>query len=308
MNVDSIREFIIFSDYMNFSRAARKLHISQPAMSNHVASMEKELGVKLVDRGDMRITSEGRLFLAHAQDVIDSYDKAVSSLRLGKDGVVGKVVVKQPFSSGTSGSMFTKIMCAVKHEYPLIDVSMTGGTHEYILDEIAKSSIACGLYFNFRPEFAAYDGSRFESIPIAKDSCYLFVHKRHPLATKDPLLVRDLADYPLLMPKGASFHDLVVAAVQIASDHGTSFKFDYRVAESVCNLFLSEVDEHTACLVGSEASRVLEITVHDDMIIRPFDEDVSVVGSIVYSAKNGSPAFGLFIDYVRENFALEVTG
>ncbi|NTW28240.1 MAG: LysR family transcriptional regulator [Coriobacteriia bacterium] len=309
MNIDSIREFVVFAKYLNFSRAAKEIHISQPAMSNHIAAMENELGVELVDRHeDIRITTAGRLFLSHAQQVLDSYDEAVASCQSIKNGLSGKVIVREPYSPGKAGAIIAKIVSDFCKEYPLIDVVMKSDCQEFVLDEISKGRIDCGLFFNFRPELVASDGSHVDSVPICNDSFCVWVHRKHPLATKASLLVKDLAGYPLLIARGARFQDLEFSMKRFAADHGIPFTPDYRDADSIRNLFLFESDEQAVFLVGTQASLVLEIAVREDMVLRSFDENASVIGSLVYSADNDDPAFKLFIDYVERNFAIEAEG
>lgn len=65
MNTDYLREFTLLAQYASFSKAARALHISQPALSNHIAALEKEAGAILVDRSrqDISLTPLGRAWL-----------------------------------------------------------------------------------------------------------------------------------------------------------------------------------------------------------------------------------------------------
>lgn len=63
MDIEYLREFVTFSRLMNFSRAAKQLHISQPTLSNHIAAIEAEVGSVLVGRSTpLRLTQSGRVF------------------------------------------------------------------------------------------------------------------------------------------------------------------------------------------------------------------------------------------------------
>ena len=61
MNIDHLREFVTFSQYMNFSVAAKKLFLSQPALSSHIKALEKDLGAPLVDRASSSFTPANRV-------------------------------------------------------------------------------------------------------------------------------------------------------------------------------------------------------------------------------------------------------
>lgn len=85
MEIDRMREFITFSKSMNFTTAARELHLSQPALSKHVQDMESELRVRLVQRGGPnegnRLTSAGTLFVEQAGQLLRGYDDMVAECR-----------------------------------------------------------------------------------------------------------------------------------------------------------------------------------------------------------------------------------
>ena len=70
MDINRLREFVQFSRSMNFTTAARDLHMSQPALSKHVQDMEAELRVRLVQRGGSNegnhLTAAGLLLVEQA--------------------------------------------------------------------------------------------------------------------------------------------------------------------------------------------------------------------------------------------------
>lgn len=85
MELSKISEFMEFSKTMNFTAAARKLHLSQPALSKHIQDIEGELSLTLVRRGvagaPNELTPVGRRFLELAADLLRDYDSMVEELR-----------------------------------------------------------------------------------------------------------------------------------------------------------------------------------------------------------------------------------
>jgi molybdate transport repressor ModE-like protein len=83
----------------SFSRAARELSLSQPAVSNQVASLERELGVRLLERepGGLRLTREGEILLEHADVIADRFQLAGAQLALAARGW------RSPRAAGASG-------------------------------------------------------------------------------------------------------------------------------------------------------------------------------------------------------------
>ena len=72
-----LKVFVTLSVVKNFTRAAEVLHISQPAVSQNISELEKQLGIKLFDRlrGEVVLTPAGEIFLQHANDIISKYEE-----------------------------------------------------------------------------------------------------------------------------------------------------------------------------------------------------------------------------------------
>lgn len=86
MDIEYLREFVAFSSIMNFSTAARALHVSQSTLSKHISEIEKELEVPLVLRASSpaernTLTASGKVFLEEAQSMLRAFDRMVSDCR-----------------------------------------------------------------------------------------------------------------------------------------------------------------------------------------------------------------------------------
>jgi DNA-binding transcriptional LysR family regulator len=94
MELRHLRYFVAVAEELNFSRAAERLHVSQPPLSQQVKQLEEEVAVQLLERNTrwVRLTSAGRLFLEHARLVLAQVDGAVLAAReLGPRRVSQKV-------------------------------------------------------------------------------------------------------------------------------------------------------------------------------------------------------------------------
>ncbi|NGM17566.1 LysR family transcriptional regulator [Xiamenia xianingshaonis] len=78
MEFDLLREYIVLSQTLNYTKAAESLHVTQPTLSKHIASLEKELGCALFERDRRRVelTDEGVVFAAAAIQIVDTFDEA----------------------------------------------------------------------------------------------------------------------------------------------------------------------------------------------------------------------------------------
>jgi DNA-binding transcriptional LysR family regulator len=83
-----LRYFIAVAEELNFRRAAERLHLSQPPLSQQIKQLEEEIKVQLFERSKrwVRLTSAGRLFLEHARQVLAQVDGAVLAARRTVEG------------------------------------------------------------------------------------------------------------------------------------------------------------------------------------------------------------------------------
>lgn len=102
MELRQLRYFTVLADELNFTRAARRLHVSQPPLSFQIASLESELGARLFDRTSRSVvlSEAGKAFLPHAQAVLARLEEARSHVTRVASGLLGRVQV------GLAGSHF----------------------------------------------------------------------------------------------------------------------------------------------------------------------------------------------------------
>src|SRR5579871_5024226 len=98
MDIEGIRTFLTIAELGGFTRAGRRLHRSQPAISRRLGLLEQELGAPLFERlrGRARLTEAGRTFLPHAEAALASIkdgQEAVRGLQAGIEGTVSLALV-----------------------------------------------------------------------------------------------------------------------------------------------------------------------------------------------------------------------
>lgn len=91
---------IAIAEESSISRAARRLHLSQPAVSHQLSGLEKEAGVPLVDRGarGVTLTAQGREFLGYARQAVDAADRAIATARTGSSDATIRLAAAESFT------------------------------------------------------------------------------------------------------------------------------------------------------------------------------------------------------------------
>lgn len=124
MELRQLKYFVALSDELSFTRAAKKLHVSQPPLSFQIANLEAELGARLFDRTSrsVQLSGAGKAFLPHAQAVMARLDEAVRHVQRVAAGLEGRVQV------GLAGSHFfgpfPKFIAQFRSLRPTMDVAL----------------------------------------------------------------------------------------------------------------------------------------------------------------------------------------
>ncbi|KOS00579.1 LysR family transcriptional regulator, partial [Paenibacillus polymyxa] len=84
MDLKKLRYFIAVAEELHFNRAAKKLNITQPPLSQQIQSLEEELGVKLLERTkrQVRLTSAGAIFLEESRNMVAQLERSIKITQL----------------------------------------------------------------------------------------------------------------------------------------------------------------------------------------------------------------------------------
>ena len=192
-----LRYFLAVAEANHFTRAATKLHVTQPTLSHQIRQLEGQLGLQLFDRVGRRVkmTAAGELLLPHARRVVrelEAAQTALTELHGLKRGEL-KVGIVQTVNA----CVIPEIVAGFSAAHPGIRVTCS----EMAVDEI-ESGLEMGrldLGITFLPAAR----KRLDGEKLFSEELVAVVSTEHPLAAKRRLRVRDLGGHPmaLLAPK-----------------------------------------------------------------------------------------------------------
>lgn len=179
MDITQLRYFITVAQTLNFSEAARRLGVTQPLVSHHIAELEKQLGGRLFlrSRHKVALTEAGRQFLPAAVELVELADKAAFRFRQSQQGRSGHLSVT---SLTTSSAVLSECLAAFAAKYPdiTVDIDVTPGQKQIMAMNENKYD------FHFAALEMVPVGQTYDYVVTHSDCLCLVFPSGHPLADK----------------------------------------------------------------------------------------------------------------------------
>lgn len=198
MNLDQLETLVVLARCGSFTRAARELHLSQPAVSRHVQKLEQELGVSLLTRrrGRIELSDAGERVRSYAEEVVGGHGRLVSDLSHEPSRLTGELRI---VASTTPGEFLVPgLVSAFTASHPRVSPRI----------EIADSTeVAAQL--RVRRSDVGFSGVKvtgrdLQYRPIATDEIVLAVPADHPFAARRTVELGELAGQPFLTRESGS--------------------------------------------------------------------------------------------------------
>ncbi len=175
MEIRQLEYFLMVSQAGSFTRAAERLFVSQPAVTNAVRSLEEELGIQLFDRGQkaVTLTPEGKIFHAHIQQVMHGIASTIEEINAIKDLQDGRLNFGLTALGGLKS--FVALLRDYHEQYPNIRMVMREGTETELLDELMDEHIDMVLLTR------APKNNAIASYKLPREEILVCCGRRHPL-------------------------------------------------------------------------------------------------------------------------------
>jgi DNA-binding transcriptional LysR family regulator len=202
MELRHLRYFVAAAEAENVSRAALKLHVSQPALSRQIHDLEDEFGFPLFERGakSVRLTDAGRAFLTEAKAVLRRAEEAVAAAR--SIATTSQIELHVGYAPSPTVRIMPPTLRAFQAQFPNVRVKLHDLSTEEMLAGLREGKLQ--MAFIVRPNRAALRGLRFEE--LAHDTMCVAVPPNHVFArlpsvtpaqvVREPLEAFSRKDYP----------------------------------------------------------------------------------------------------------------
>jgi DNA-binding transcriptional LysR family regulator len=188
-----LRYFVAVAEELNFSRAAERLHMAQPPLSVAIRQLEQELGTELLTRSnrEVRLTEAGSTFLDGARRTLAELDRARSDAQRAAAGELGELRVG--FSWSARFETLPAIGRAFRIGHPDVSLLTEEMWNARVL--VALRSGAIDVAVSLCPEVAG----EFSYLPIRSEPVIALLGRSHPLAGREAIELRALADERFLL-------------------------------------------------------------------------------------------------------------
>jgi DNA-binding transcriptional LysR family regulator len=211
MELRHLRYFIAVAEELHFGRAARRLRMAQPPLSQQIRALERELGVALFERSSRRValTTAGRLFLVEARRTLTQAGHAMLVARRAELGEIGELRVgfstSAPFTAVVSQALFS-----FRQRYPGIRLLLNEMTRSAQVEALAAEELDVAFIRGFALPVLPQD---IRGLMLIEEPLLLAVHAGHPLASSDrPVRIADLAGESFVIfgrERGGGFNEHV---------------------------------------------------------------------------------------------------
>jgi len=190
LTLKQLSYFVVLAEERHFRRAAARLHVTQPPLTQRIQALERDLGVALFMRDGHRVelTEAGRLVLAEAQATLAQADRVCEVARQAGRGEAGDLRVSVVIS-GSFVRTFSEATEAFQRDYPGVALDLVQTTCRGAIDALQQRKSDICVLRRAGPPLTG-----IEQMVIARDRLMLVLPANHPKALAEKVALSDVAD------------------------------------------------------------------------------------------------------------------
>jgi DNA-binding transcriptional LysR family regulator len=192
MELRQLRSFVVVAEELHFRRAAERLHLAQPSVSQQIRTLEAELGVRLFerDRRGATLTTSGAALLVEARDLLSRADRAAAIVRATGTGQRGRLRIS--LTRSLTGGIAGAIVDAYRARFPEVELALGLGTTMLHVEQLHAGEIDVGFV---RPPL---EDAGLEELRLGREPMVCVLPKGHRLTRRTTVRPADLRDEPLV--------------------------------------------------------------------------------------------------------------
>ncbi|MES5894668.1 MULTISPECIES: LysR family transcriptional regulator [Bacillus cereus group] len=195
MTITQLQVLIKTVELGSFTKAAKALNMTQPAVSHAISSIESELDITILirdKREGLIVTDVGERILVHIREILNGIEKIEQEVAMEKGHEVGTIRIGS-FPSA-SAHFLPKMINLFKEKYPNLEVVLCEGTIKEVEDWLVSRVVDIGIVI--------LPNKDMEIVPLTKGKMVVILREDHPLCKKDSITISDLENEPIILCKG----------------------------------------------------------------------------------------------------------
>ena len=291
MDIHQLRVFTSVFQDKSFSRASKKLRLTQPTVSAHITALEEEYNCKLFDRLGRTIipTKEAEVLYQYAIEIIEKADATKEALGRFKNQITGKLIIGASTIPGTY--LLPLVMTTFQKKYPSVSFQILIADSKKIVESVSKHELLMGIVG------AKLGNDTINYMPFLNDE--LIVVSSPSLVKSNRIALKELIKFPMILREEGSGTRTMTE--QILSERGIPHR-----TISIAGIFGSTDAVKQAVKAGLGVSILSRLSVSDELKYKTLKEikitDASMRRKfyiITHTRRTLPPAYTIFINYVK---------
>jgi DNA-binding transcriptional LysR family regulator len=208
--------FVAVAEELSFTRAARRLHMAQPPLSQQVALLEKEIGTPLFDRSrrTIRLTAAGAALLPEARRLLSDLDETVRMVRSIGDGTLGRLAVG--FVPSAMGGVLPDLLREFRATHPAVELTLREMAPDALLRAVHDRRLDLAVLY------LPVSDPDLDQRKLASEELLLALPEAHPAAAARAISLADVAEEPFVLPERHDVPGLHAAVTTLFADAGVT--------------------------------------------------------------------------------------
>ncbi len=290
MELRHLRYFIAVAEELHFGRAAERLRMAQPPLSQQIQKLEGELGFQLFYRTKRRVqlTEAGEVFLEEAQQIFRQLEQAVRVGQQTSRGEMGRLAIG--FVSSAAYNVLPPILNQFRQTFPAVNLTLQELTTDQQLQWLREKRIDVGF---LRPPIA---DPAFQVMTILREPLVVAMPEAHALAAQPAVSLRSLASEPFILfprPLAVGLYDQIISLCQTAD-------FSPRVVQEAI-----QMQTIVSLVAAGMGIAIVPVSLQNlqriGVVYRPLQEPTPEAAiALVWRQQDHSPVVQRFLDSVNQ--------